>query len=256
VVSSADRRRLRVLVSPLAAVTLGATVSGCVSTQQKAGWAHIEAARIIASQGPTLVRRAGDELRVTRVTLLHDGARLAIAVGLRNVTRHALNDVPISVGLGTPGSTRVYLNRAAGLDYFKAHVAEVPARGGLTWVFTGRRSRHTRGLGGRPFAVVGDETAAPTTVRRALPRIRAALAAGSSGAGDGELRVTVTNLSSVPQPELQVYAIAGGTRGYEAAGSTTVADLESGSSTTTSLGLIGRLGNAQVRLEALPTLFQ
>ncbi len=255
-VSSADRRRLRVLVGPLAVATLGATMSGCVSTQQKAGWAHIEAARIIASQASTLVRRPGDELRVTRVTMLRDGSRLAIAVGLRNATGHALNDVPISVGLRGRRGAVAYLNRAAGLDYFRTHVAEVPATASLTWVFTGRSPRHPLGVGGRPFAVVGDETAPPTTVRRALPQIRAVLAPGTPSAGDGALRVTVTNLSAVPQPELQVYAIAGGTRGYAAAGSATVADLESGSSTTTSLGLIGHPGDARVRLEALPTLFQ
>jgi hypothetical protein len=256
VVSSADRQRLRALVPPLAVVTLGAGVTGCVSTQQKAGWAHIEAARTIVSQGSTFVRHAGDELRVTGVTLLHDGTRLAVAVGLRNVTGHALNDIPISVGLRGSGGAVVYLNRGAGIDYFRTHVAEIPSAGSLTWVFTGRRPRRPLRLGSRPFAVVGDETAAPTTVGRALPRVRAVLATRSPAIGDGELRVTVTNLSAVPQPELQVYAIAAGARGYTAAGSATVAELGTGSSTTTSIGLIGRPSNARVRLEALPTLFQ
>jgi hypothetical protein len=238
-------------------VALGLVASGCVSTQQKATWAHIEAARIIASQSSTVVRQAGSEVRVTRVAALHEGDRLAIAVDLRNVTGHALNDVPISVGLRSARGARVYLNRAAGLDYFKAHVAVIPARGSVTWVFTGHRPRHTRSRGGRPFAVVGDETAPPTTVTRGLPRIRAVLAPSASPAADRTLRVTVTNLSAVPQSELQVYAMAaGGKRGYAAVGSATVANLENGGSTTASIGLVGHPGNARVQIEALPTLFQ
>jgi hypothetical protein len=255
VVSSADRRRPRAFAS-LAAVALGATVSGCVSTEQKSIWGHIEAARIIASQSSTVVRQASHDVRVTRVALLHGGSRLAIAVRLRNVTGRALNDVPISVGLRPAGSARIYLNRAVGLDYFKTHVAEIPAGSSLTWVFTGRQPRHPRRLGSRPFAVVGDETAPPTTVARGLPHVRAVLAPVSSAAGDGTLRVTVTNLSAVPQPELQVYAVAGGTRGYAAVGSATVANLGAGGSTTTSIGLVGHPGSARIQIEAMPTLFQ
>jgi hypothetical protein len=105
--------------------------------------------------------------------------------------------------------------------------------------------------------VVGDETAPPTTVTRGLPRIRAVLARSASPAADRTLRVTVTNLSAVPQSELQVYAIAaGGKRGYAAVGSATVANLENGGSTTASIGLVGHPGNARVQIEALPTLFQ
>jgi hypothetical protein len=255
VVNSADRRCLRASAS-LAAVGLGLVASGCVSTQQKAGWAHIAAARIIASQSSTDVRRPGNQVRVTRVALLHDSGRLAIAVGLRNITGRALNDIPISVGLRGPHGDRVYLNRAPGLDYFKAHVAEIPPGAGLTWVFTGSRPRHPWRLGGRPFAVVGDESAPPTTVTRGLPPIRAVLASPSSAAGDGTLRVTVTNLSALPQPELQLYAVAGGTRGYAAVGSATVANLGTGGSTTASIGLVGHPGDIPVQIEALPTLFQ
>jgi hypothetical protein len=244
------------LVAALAVVAPGVAVSGCVSTQQKAGWAHIENARIIASQGSTVVRRAGDQLRVSRVTLLNDGSRLAIAVGLRNATGRALNDVPISVGLRPPRGAPAYLNRAAGLGYFKTHVAAVPARGSVTWVFTARRPRHLHQPGERPFAVVGDALRPPTTVARTLPRVRAVLSPTSSAAGNGRLTVIVTNLSPVPQLELQLYAVARGRRGYAAAGSATVADLGTGSTTTTTIGLVGRPGGARIQLEALPTLFQ
>jgi hypothetical protein len=240
-------------VAALGALALAGALSGCVSTQQKATWAHVESARIIVSQGSTVVRHPGRELGVTSVTLLRTGDRVAVAVGLRNLTARALSDLPISVGVRPARGPLVYLNRAAGLDYFKTHVAEVPARAAITWVFTGRRPRRPDALHGRPFALAGVAIKPPTTVGRSLPRVRAVLAKLSPA---GKLKVTVTNLSSVPQPELQLYAIAGGARGDAAAGSATVAELGTGRSITTSIGLIGRPAGAPVQLEALPTLFQ
>jgi len=223
-----------------------------VSTEQKSAWAHIQDARIIASQSPLIVRRASREVRVIRVALLQAGDRLAIAVGLRNLTSHALNDLPISVGLRASGGARVYLNRASGLDYFKTHMSEIPAGATASWVFTGHRRRR---LAGRPFAVAGSETLPPITVARSIPSIRAVLASASEPAGKDAVRVTVSNQSSVPQAELQVYVLALWAGRYTAAGNATVANLGTGNSTTTSVGLVGRPRGARVQLEALPTLF-
>ncbi|HEY2260020.1 MAG TPA: hypothetical protein VGH45_09920, partial [Solirubrobacteraceae bacterium] len=112
----------------LAGLSLVAVASaGCVSTEQKATWAHLQDARIIATQKPTIVTRANDEVRVTGVELLHSGGRVAIVVGLRNTTSRAVNDIPISVGLRGRRGIRVYLNRAPGLDYFKTHVGVIAA---------------------------------------------------------------------------------------------------------------------------------
>lgn len=227
----------------------GAVLAGCVSTEQKSAWAHIEDARIIASQNPTLVAHAGRGVRVARIALLQTGTRLAIAVGLDNTTGHALNDLPISVGLLGPNGERTYLNRAAGLDYFKNHVAEIPAQSAVVWVFTGQRPRSPAG---RPFAVIGSRPVVPVTVH-SIPNVRALLAAGS-GTGRGQVRVRVTNLSSIPQPQLQVYAFAVSDGRYRAAGSATIANLSTGSTSTTRVTLVGHEG-ARLYLEALPTLF-
>lgn len=256
-VSSAERIRLILRRRPLelaaATIVCGASVSGCVSTEQRAGWAHIEDARIIASQSSVIVRRADRQVRVTRVSMLDAGGRVAIAVGLRNTTSHPLNDLPISIGLSIARGATVYLNRAAGLDYFKTHVAEIPPRKAITWVFTGPRPRH---FSGRPFAVAGSQTAPPITVADSIPSIRAVLSSARQPAGDRAVRVTVTNLSSIPQVGLQIYALARAAGRYSAAGSATVANLEAGNSTTTRVELVGRPRGAPVQLEALPTLFR
>jgi len=103
-VSAVSRRAPRplTLVTATATVALSVALSGCVSTEQKAAWVHVEDARIIASQGPVVVWHAGREARVTRVALLRTRGRVAIVVLLHNATSHALSDLPISVGLPPP----------------------------------------------------------------------------------------------------------------------------------------------------------
>ncbi len=243
----------RTLGIVVGAVALSVAASGCVSTQQKAKWNQIANARILASQTPTVVRRGGRDVRVTRVTLLHDGPRVALVVRLRNTTTHPVNDIPISVGTIAGHGTPTYLNRASNLDYFQTHVAEIPARATATWVFTGRRRD---GLSGRPFAVAGTAPHPPITVARTIPNVAVAIAARPGPSGRRPLRVTITNHSSVPQPDLHVYAVALAAGHYAAAGSASVSNLNTGDSKTLKLDLVGRPRGAAVQVRALPTLFQ
>ena len=236
----------------VAAAGLAAAAAGCVSTEQKAAWAHVIDARIIAGQKPIVVRRPGGEVVVTGVALVREGPRLAIAVSLSNRTGRVLNDIPISVGVRTRGGPPRYLNRAAGLGYFESHLAVIPAGGHSTWVFTARRVRR---LSGRPFAVAGRESVPPVTVARTLPAVSAVASPARSLTPGARLRITVTNRSAVPQIQLPVYAVARTGRGYVAAGTTVIASLGAGQSTTTELELVGRAGRAPLQLEALPTLF-
>jgi adenosine/AMP kinase len=253
--------RLRRPIAAVVAVALTVAVSGCVSTQQKAAWLHVTDARVIASQGPTIVRHPGVDVKVAGVTVLRSGKQLAFVVRLRNTTTYPVNDIPVSVGLVGHEGARVYLNRAAGLNYYKTHVVEIPASATETWVVTtGSRvrvkvkgSHRTIDATGRPFAVAGDEAVHPFTVVHSIPRVRAVASPSASTAGP--LRVVVTNLSQIPQVGLQVYAVALHGRRVTAAGSATIGTLGTGNSVTTSLGLIGHQAGTQVELEALPTLF-
>jgi hypothetical protein len=258
VVTSADRLPTAATATARCALTAGAAIGlafgtvGCVSTEQKATWAHIVDARIIASQRPTIVTRPGGQIAVTRVSLIRQGSRVAIAVSLSNRTGRVLNDIPISVGIRMRGGARRYLNRAAGLGYFQNHLAAIPARGRASWVFTARRVRR---VSGRPFAVAGRPSVPPVTVAHTLPSVRAVLTPATEPSPGGRLRITVTNRSGVPQVQLPVYAVARSAHGDTAAGSATVANLGAGQSATTDLHLVGRAGRAPVQIEALPTLF-
>jgi hypothetical protein len=241
-----------------AAVAAALTLGGCVSSEQKAAWVHIESARIIASQNATVVAHPDPQVRVTQVSVVTGPGRLAIVVGLRNLSAHPVNDLPISVGLREPAHGSLYLNRHAGLSYFETHVAEIPGGGRITWLYSGpvprRSSRASRTslAGAHAFAVVGRPDRSPITVASRIPPVRAALVSA-----DGRvLRVRVTNLSSIPQVPLPVYALALAGARYSAVGSGSVAALSPGSSTPIRLDLVGHTtGHQPIILEALPTLF-
>jgi hypothetical protein len=238
------------------AVGAALVLGGCVSSEQKAAWVHIESARIIASQNRTVVVHPDPQVRVTQVSVVTGPGRVAIVVGLRNLSPHPVNDLPISVGLREPAHRSLYLNQHAGLGYFETHVAEIPGAGRITWLYSGPApkgpSPRSRARA-HAFAVVGGPSRTPVTVARRIPPVRAALVAAHGRV----LRVTVTNQSSIPQVPLQVYALALAGGRYSAVGSGTVAALSPNSSTAIRLDLVGHTaGHQHITLEALPTLFQ
>jgi hypothetical protein len=226
-------------------------LTGCDSTQQQAARARLKAARFIVSHAPTIVRRENDSVRVVGVTLLHGLRGTAIAVRLRNTARHPLNDLPISVGVVALGGRRTYLNSTANTDYFETHLASIPGGGSLTWVFTTTR-RLT--IAATAFATVGARASVPARRIRALPRIDVATA--GSRAGGAAVRVRVTNTSSVPQYQLQVYALGRRRGRYIAAARTSVGHLDAHRTETLALPLVGGRRVTSVELEVLPTTFQ
>ena len=160
--------------------------------------------------------------------------------------RHAVSDLPISIGYrGADGAT-AYLNSGVNLNYFESHIPLIGARGRLAWVFTAR----TLPSGARPVALVG-ATAAPAAHPTApMPQITA------DGRARGDrLEVALDNRSGVPQYQLQVYVVAHRAGHDVAAGDATVAHLGTDSSKTIELPLLGSLSRATVQVEALPTIF-
>ena len=228
-------------------------LAGCDSTQQQAARARLKGIRAIASESPTVVRRANQDVRVVGVTLLRGPWGAVITVRLRNHASHPLNDLPISVGI-VSSRRRMYLNAAANVDYFKTHLASIGARSSVTWVFSTPRQSPAAAS---PFAVVGTRPSVPATAVRALPRIEIAQTRRAPGSSLGpRVRLTVTNASAVPQYQLQVYALGLERGRYVAAGRATVSHLGTGSSETLELSLLGARRETSLQLEALPTMFQ
>lgn len=238
--------------SALGLLSAALLLSGCVTTQQVAARARLVDARIRTSQSPLRLTQRNPRVRITQLVLLRGPAGTAVVVGLRDTSARALTDLPIAVGVITRAGRKLYLNRAANLDYFDSHVAALEPRRTVTWVFTGPLRL---AVTGRPFAQVGSSTLAPPPPG-ALPRIAVTLKRGGAAPRGRTVQLSVANRSAIPQYGLPVYAV--GRRGGRevSAGRATVAHLATDGATTLRLTLLGRQGAATITVSALPTIFQ
>ena len=233
-----------------ATLPLAVVLTGCVSTQQIAARARLVSARVLAGQNVTEVVSANPGVTVGHVGLIQSRMGTAIVVPLRNNSSRTLTDLPISVGFHTAGEDRLYLNRAANLDYFENHVAAIGPHADSTWVFTtDRRVRE-----GRPFATVGLAQLHPAAGED-LPRIGVSLRAGGSAPAGRTVEVSVSNRSGIPQYGLQVYVVAVRAGRDLGAGRAEVTHLGTHATATLSVALFGVAGRAALRLIAVPTIF-
>lgn len=226
-----------------------AGLAGCVTTQQKNARTVVLDQRTLASESAVTVVREDPSVRVLGISVVHGAAGAALAVRLANSSSRPLTDLPISIGIRTPAGKRIYLNHAANIGYFDAHVAAIGARGLTTWVYT---ARALPGAGGRPFAVVGVPHLPPTTTAPRLPTVDAKL---RGTVVHGVVQVSVSNRSGIPQYGLQVYAVALRGARATAAARGTVAVFDGGARTSVSLRLVGSSAGAQVHVYVLPTIF-
>lgn len=236
----------------LALISVALLLSGCVTTQQVAARARLVDARTRASQAPLRLTRRNPDVTVTKLSLVLGPAGTAVAVGLRDTSDHWLTDLPISVGVITRAGRKLYLDRAANIDYFDSHVAALAPRRLVTWVFTSPRRL---AAASRPFAEVGISSLAPPPAG-ALPQIEVKLKPTGPAPGERILSLSIANQSAIPQYGLPVYAV-GQRHGREvSAGRATVAHLGTYGTTTLRLTLLGSVRGATLSLAALPTIFQ
>lgn len=224
-----------------------ALLAGCTTTKEKAARLQLNAARLTVGQEKTRVIKAGGPVKVVTTAVVSSHGRSAFVVTVRNDGTKTIGDLPISVGY-TRGSRRSYVNDVAGVGYFGAHLPAVHAHRELTWVYLSGRAVPA---GARAFALVGPDESPP-----ALFTAGAAVSAVRSGLRKSRLLVKVTNLSDIPQYQLQIYAYARGGRRYLAAGSATVGELDPGATDHLELQLVGRVRADQVKVEAVPTILQ
>ncbi|MGZ4177856.1 MAG: hypothetical protein ACXVSE_08420 [Solirubrobacteraceae bacterium] len=242
-------RSVRATWSLAAGAVLVSALTGCATTMQEAARLQLNAARIRTSEVATHVRSSGGAVQVLHVARVRGGGRTAFIVEVRNRGNRAIADLPISVGVRGAHGRRIEVNALSSQEdsYFDAHLPGIPAGGTLTWVYTTARRLPPHA---RPFALVAARPDPPVSVTATVPVIRAQ----AKAAGGAELTVALRNLSSVPQYQLQVYAVARSEGRYLAAGSLTVPHLGSESVRTVRLPVVGNPGGAALAVEALPTI--
>jgi len=251
-VRSADVKRCFTTASSL---LLLSGLCGCVeTTQQKNARARLQAARVLASQGSVHVTRRNPTVTVVDVALLRGNGATAVAATLRNDSSSPTSDLPVSVGITSHDGRPVYLNRRPELPYFQTHVAGIAGGGVVRWVFV---APTIVAASARPFVAVGPSTVPIGAGVKQLPLVTGSIAsARQSARGDLLVNATITNRSEVPQHGLAAYAYALSGSRLIAAGYALLADLQSGSSATVPIRLIGEPGRATVHLDAPPTILQ
>lgn len=233
----------------LVATVIALPLAGCTTTMHAAQRERLESARQRAALETTRVTRSNPRVSASALSTLRSGGRTALIVRVTNRSPHAVTDLPISVGYMTRQGRTVYLNSSANLSYFDAHLPAIRAGATLTWVYTTRR---VVPVGVQTFARVGRRPATPARLTDMGVRIGVDYRAAANGRS---LTVRLQNSSGVPQYELQVYAYARRHGRYVAAGSASVADLDSGASDRLRLPLIGAPTN-NLQVAAIPTVLQ
>lgn len=221
---------------------------GCDSTQQKNARAELRAKRELGSRELPVAVRGNPYVSVKRVALVRGEAGSgAIVVKLRGTGSKPLTDVPIAVGIRGNGQPRL-VNAKRHLNWFQTHVPAIPAGGTVTWVYKGVRGVKA---GDRAFAKVGVPPRPALSSASSLPRIDVAPVPGR----DAKRRISVENVSDVPQYGLQVYAFAQQGGRYVAAGKTEIEHLGTGQQVTVAIPLTGSARKRPLRVEAIPTMF-
>lgn len=236
------RSARRASVVCLATLPVAVILTGCVSTQQIAARARLVSARVLASQSATVVVRANPDVTVGRISLIHARTGTAIVVPVRNDSSRTLTDLPISVGVQGARGRKLHLNGAANLDYFETHVAALGPRTTTVWVFSTAR----RTSGTRPYATVGFSELHPS-LSGGLPRIEVSVREAG--------RLSVTNLSTIPQYDVPVYVVAVRAGRDVGAGWAEIAHLGTHGRTALSVALVGSDREATLEVIAPPTIF-
>jgi hypothetical protein len=233
----------------LAVALVGAmALAGCTTTQHEAQRERLDSARQRAALESTRVTVANTVVTPTSISEVRAAGRTAFVVTVRNRGHKAVTDLPISIGYTTAAGKSVYLNSAATLNYFQAHLPAIRAGGELTWVDTTARKLPPAV---RPFARVGLKPAAPALLTETV-NIKVSYRYTAS---TRSLTVHLDNPTSVPQYQLQLYAYAKRGSQYVGAANTTIMNLGAGSERSVRLGLVGESGS-QLHVQAIPTILQ
>jgi hypothetical protein len=221
-----------------------------VTTQQEAARLQINSARIRASQ--VRLRVTGQsrqvELASVRLIALPRVARSAIVVTLRNRGDTGVSDLPLLVGVSLPHGHRISLNRETA-DYFQNHVPAIAPHEELGFVLTVQRRLPA---GAVPYARLGGSADVAVPIGGPLPALRVTTIRDRHG----RATLTVRNLSSIPQFQLPVYAVASRNGRLVAAGQALVTELDSGASARLRVPLIGNSAGATLSLQAPPTILK
>ncbi|HEV3323004.1 MAG TPA: hypothetical protein VG147_12560 [Solirubrobacteraceae bacterium] len=241
-------RRLGVLL-----LLCGLALGGCESSQEKSAQLEkqaklAKAAHPVQAAKGLSIAHASSAVRVVATQTVHSSEGTAVVVTLRNVSTHALRDVPIAVTVKGAGGSTLYQNNIAGLEAALTAVPLLPAGAQFEWIDDQVQAAEAPASAS---ALVGEAQQAPATVPQiALTGVHANEEGGSSGVAG-----TVHNDSAVTQSELVVYGLARRGARIVAAGRAVLSKVAAHGSSPFQVLFIGSASGAHVEASALPSTF-
>jgi hypothetical protein len=244
-------------VRPTVALALCAlALGGCESSQEKS--ARIEKqVKLEEAQHPMSVARglsiahASTQVKVLATQVLHSSEGTAAVVTVRNLSAHALRDVPIAITVRDTAGHTLFQNNGPGLEAALTSIALLAPHEQFTWIDD---QVQVTGSGGSPTtvsALVGEApTAPPSAPRISLSGVHETEEAGGAGAAGA-----VHNTSGVAQRNLVVYAVARRGGQVVGAGRAVLSEVAAHSSSPFQVLFIGSAQGARVQASAPPTTF-
>jgi hypothetical protein len=234
-------------------LAMALALGGCESSQEKS--AQIEKqVKLARAKNPAQtseglsIAHASHAVQVVATQALHTSEGTAVAVTLRNVSTHALRDVPIAITVKGTGGSTLYQNNATGLEAALTAVPLLAAGQQFTWIDDQVQAAEAPAS---VSAVVGEAPQAPTTVPKVvLTGVHANDESGASGVAG-----TVHNDTAVAQRELVVYGIARHSGRIVAAGRAVLSEVAAHGSSPFQVLFIGSAAGAHVEASAPASTF-
>ncbi len=227
---------------------LAVTVSACQSTEQESAKISREG-QLAREAGALKLGAVNHNVRVSDVTLVSSGGRMAVVAKLTSSSGRAQANLPVSVNVAGSAGKVLYSNEAGGLEPSLQHVALLRAHRSAWWVDDQvLSSQHTTGVKLR----VGTGTSAPA---RATANLATTSAHIHVQGGVSVLDGTLVNHSSRAQSAVPVFAVALKGSRVVAAGRVVVASLAGhrGAAAAFEIFLIGDTRGARIEVSAIPT---
>lgn len=240
------RMRARRATAAVAIAGLSMPVlAGCESTQDKSAKIKREGVHKLAQAKGVRVTRESRDVKVLGTQTLHDANGTAVVVTMRNVSKRALSDLPVSVKLTGAGGKPLYANDAPGLETSLVYASHLEPGQQLQWI---NDQVTAAGAVAKASALVGDgKPAAGKAPPIQLTGARIETDPVSGIEARGKVR------SPVEQRKLVIYAIAHRGAKVVAAGRAIIERLKAGKPAPFTIFFIGNPKGAQLTLSAPPT---
>jgi hypothetical protein len=231
----------------LLAISAAVVTAGCESTQDKSARLARAGGAVLDEKG-VVVRHQSSKVKVLSTDVLHDQNGTAAVVEMRNVSKDALVQVPVSIDVRGAGGKSLFRNNQPGLETALTHAPVLAPGERFSWVNDQIDS------GGRPRAVKAKVGEARPAGKRQVPDIVLSRPQLETDPVSGTAAVGfAANRSQIEQRDLVIFAVARKGGKIVAAGRGQIRRVRPGKRSRFQIFFIGNPRGATLELAAPPT---